>query len=67
MSKQIIGTLKNIKTVSKVEDGGRQVHTVTTTVELIEKQGLDTVQEIAKALNKPVRLDFDAVQLELGH
>lgn len=65
MSKQIIGTLKNIKTVSKVEDGGRQVHTVTTTVELIEKQGLDTVQEIAKALNKPVRLDFDAVQLEL--
>jgi len=65
MSKQIIGTLKNVTTKSKVEDGGRQVHTVTTTVELIEKKGLDTVQEIAKALNKPVRMDFDPVQLEL--
>lgn len=66
MAKQIIGTLKNIKTVSKVDDNGREIHTVTTTVELLEKGGRENIHDIAKSLNKPIRLDFDAVQLELS-
>ncbi len=66
MAKQIIGTLKNIKTVSKVDNDGRELHTVTTTVELLEKGGREHIHEIAKSLNKPIRVDFDAVQLELG-
>lgn len=62
---QIIGTLKNITTTSKVDDNGREIHTVTTKVELIEKGGRENIHDIAKQLNKPIRLDFDAVQLEL--
>lgn len=65
MSKQIIGTLKNLKTVSKIDDNGREIHTVTTTIELIEKGGRENIHEIAKSLNKPIRVDFEAVQLEL--
>lgn len=65
MREQIIGTLKQVSTVSKVDDNGRQIHTVTTKVELIENKGVESLQEIAKTLNKPIRIDFDAVQLEL--
>lgn len=64
--KQIIGTLKQITVTSKVDDKNREVHTVTTKIELIENKGRDHIQEIAKSLNKPIRIDFDAVQLELG-
>lgn len=63
--KQIIGTLKSIKTVSKLDEKNREVHTVTTTVELLENGGRENIHDIAKSLNKPVRVDFDAVQLEL--
>ena len=63
--KQIIGTLKKIDTTSKVDDNGREIHTVTTKIELIEKGGRDNIQDIAKSLNKPIRIDFEAVQLEL--
>ena len=63
---QIIGTLKKIDTTSKVDDNGREIHTVTTKIELIENKGRDSIQEVAKSLNKPIRLDFDAVQLEMG-
>jgi hypothetical protein len=67
MSKhQLIGTLKQVQTVSKVDDRGREIHTVSAKIELIENKGRDEMQEIAKQLNKPIRLDFDAVQLELG-
>lgn len=62
---QIIGTLKQIVATSKVDDNGREIHTVTTKVELIEKGGRENIHDIAKSLNKPIRLDFDAVQLEL--
>lgn len=65
MSKQIIGTLKNLKTVSKIDDNGREIHTVTTTIELLEKGGRENIHEIAKSLNKPIRVDFEAVQLEI--
>ena len=64
--KQIIGTLTQITTTSKVDDNGREIHTIVTKVELIENKGRDNIQEIAKSLNKPIRIDFDAVQLELG-
>jgi hypothetical protein len=63
--KQIIGTLKNIKTVSKIDDNGREVHHVTTTIELLENGGREHIHDIARSLNKPIRVDFDAVQLEL--
>lgn len=64
---QIIGTLKKIDTTSKVDDGSnREVHTVTVKLELIEKEGRDAVQEIVKNLNKPIRVDFDPVQLSLN-
>lgn len=63
--KQLIGTLKKIDTTSKVDDNGREIHTVTTKVELIEKEGRDHIQDIAKSLNKPIRIDFDPVQLSL--
>lgn len=62
---QIIGTLKQVVTTSKVDDNGRQIHTVTTKIELIDNKGQETISEIAKNLNMPIRLDFDAVQLEL--
>ena len=66
--KPIIGDLKNIKILSKVDDNGRETHTVTTVIELIEKDKnhKENMYDIAKMLNKPVRVDFDAVQLELG-
>ena len=65
---QIIGTLKNITVTSKVDDNNREVHTVMTKIELIENKGREYIQDIAKSLNKPIRIDFDAVQLELpGH
>ena len=63
---QIIGTLKKLTTTSKVDDNNREIHTVTTQIELIDNKGRDNIQEIAKSLNKPIRLDFDAVQLELN-
>ena len=64
--KQIIGTLKKIDTTSKVDEStGREIHTVTTKIELIENKGRDSIQEIAKSLNKPIRIDFEAIQLEL--
>ena len=62
---QIIGTLKKLVATSKVDDNGREIHTVTTQVELIDKGGRENIHNIAKSLNKPIRLDFDAVQLEL--
>ena len=62
---QLIGTLKNVSTVSKVDDNGREIHTVAVKIELIEGKGKEHVQDIANSLNKPIRLDFDAVQLEL--
>lgn len=64
--KQIIGTLKQVNVQSKVDDHGREIHTVTTKVELIEKGGRENIHDIAKSLNKPIRLDFDPVQLELN-
>ena len=63
--KQIIGTLKKVVVTSKVDDGGREVHTIATQVELIENGGRENIHDIAKSLNKPIRVDFDAVQLEL--
>ena len=63
--KQIIGTLKKIDTTSKVDDNGREIHTITTKIELIENQGLNNVQDITKCLNKPIRVDFEQVQLQL--
>lgn len=63
--KQIIGTLKQVVGTSKVDDNGREIHTVTVKVELIEKGGRDNIHEVAKSLNKPIRIDFEAVQLEL--
>lgn len=63
--KQIIGTLKKIDTTSKVDDNGREIHTITTKLELIEKEGLENVQDITKSLNKPIRVDFEQVQLQL--
>lgn len=62
---QLIGTLKKVVTTSKVDDNGRQIHTVTTQIELIENGGIENIHDIAQELNKPMRLDFDAVQLEL--
>lgn len=64
-NKQIIGMLKNLKTVSKVDDNGRAIHTITTTIELIDNGGREHIHEIAKSLNKPIRVDFEAVQLEI--
>ena len=58
---QIIGTLKNITVTSKVDDNNREVHTVMTKIELIENKGREYIQDIAKSLNKPIRIDFDAV------
>jgi hypothetical protein len=34
-------------------------------IELIEKGGKENMQEISKSLNKPIRFDFDPVQLSL--
>lgn len=65
--KQLIGTLKKIDTTSKVdENSNREIHTITVKIELIDGKGREHIQEIANALNKPIRLDFDAVQLELN-
>lgn len=64
--KQLIGTLKKIDTTSKVDDtSGREIHTVAVKIELIEGKGREHVQDIANALNKPIRLDFDEVQLSM--
>lgn len=67
MSKQqLIGTLKKVDTTSKVdESSSREIHTVTVKIELIDGKGREHVQDIANSLNKPIRLDFDAVQLSL--
>ena len=63
---QIIGILKNLQVTSKVDDNGREIHTVMTKVELLDnKGGKENIHDIANQLNKPIRLDFDAVQLEL--
>ena len=65
MKKQIIGTLKKIVTTSKVDDAsGREIHTITTKIELIENEGMENIQEITNNLNKPVRIDFESVQLQ---
>lgn len=62
---QIIGTLKNLVVSSKVDDSGRTINTVAVKIELLDKGGMENIHDIAKSLNKPIRLDFDAVQLEL--
>lgn len=63
---QVIGTLKQITASSKVDAGtNREIHTVAVKIELIENKGRENIHEIAKSLNKPIRIDFDAVQLEL--
>ncbi len=66
--KQLIGTLKKIDTVSKVdESSGREIHIVAVKIELIDGEGREHIQDIANSLNKPIRLDFDAVQLSLNN
>lgn len=43
--KELIGTLKKIDTVSKVEEGsGREIHTVAVKIELIDGNGREHVQ-----------------------
>ena len=67
MKKQLIGTLKKIATTSKVDEAsGREVHTITAKIELIESEGMESVQGIRENLNKPIRIDFDTVQLQAG-
>ena len=63
--KQIVGILKKIDTSSKVDNNGRGVHTITTKIEFIENEGFDNVKDITKNLNKPMRVDFEPVQLHL--
>lgn len=64
--KQIIGILKKLTVTSKVDNNGRTIHTVATQIELLENKTVENVHQIQKSLNQPIRLDFDAVQLELA-
>lgn len=66
MKQQLIGTLKKIDTTSKVDENNREAHVVTVRLELIENEGREHIHDIAQHLGKPMRVDFDAVQLELN-
>ena len=66
--KQIIGTLKKIDTMSKMDETSvvnREIHTVTLKLELIDGEGREHIREVADSLGKPIRLDIEPVQLKL--
>ena len=65
-SKRVIGTLKKLDSTSKVDDNGRSIHTIGFKLEIIDGQGMENIEEITRQLNKPMRVDFDIVQLEMN-
>lgn len=66
MSRQVIGTLKKLQATSKVDDQDRTIHTLEVKLELIEDDegGIKHIPKIRDDMNKPIRLDFDPVQLK---
>ena len=66
MSRQVIGNLKKLQVTSKVDDQDRTIHTVEVKLELIGDAdgGIKHIPKIREDVNKPIRLDFDPIQLK---
>jgi hypothetical protein len=59
-------TLKQLNVKSKVDENNREVHQVTCVIELLDNKDRSKLHHIAKHLAKPIRVEFDPVQLELN-